>query len=138
MNPNVWGKHAWFFLHSITLAYPQCPSEEDKKNIKNFFENLHLVLPCPKCKINYKAHLDKTPLTDDILSSKYKLISWLINIHNQVNIMNGKPQLSYDQVLNIYTNEYYNVNLYQKRIIIMFIVIIFISVILLIMFKKMY
>jgi hypothetical protein len=32
INPNIWGTHGWTFMHYITLAYPENPSEEDKKN----------------------------------------------------------------------------------------------------------
>ena len=30
MDPLIWGPHAWFFLHSITLVYPDNPSEQEK------------------------------------------------------------------------------------------------------------
>ena len=39
MNPEVWGPPAWTFLHSITLAYPDNPSDIDKSNYENFFSS---------------------------------------------------------------------------------------------------
>ena len=57
MNPKIWGKHAWIFLHSITLAYPNCPTDEEKNNTKNFFISLENILPCYECRRNYKKHL---------------------------------------------------------------------------------
>ena len=37
MDPEVWGPHGWYFLHSITLAYPDNPTDDDKTYHKNFF-----------------------------------------------------------------------------------------------------
>ena len=99
MNPSIWGPHAWIFLHSITLAYPDCPSNEDKKNIKDFFSALQNILPCPKCKLNYKHHITKYPLTNQILCSKKKLILWLIDVHNAVNKATDKKMLSHEMAL---------------------------------------
>ena len=31
MEPKVWGSHAWIFLHTITLNYPDEPSKFDKE-----------------------------------------------------------------------------------------------------------
>ena len=44
-------------LHFIALAYPEKPSEEQKKNYKIFFDSLKNVLPCILCSNNYKKHL---------------------------------------------------------------------------------
>ena len=81
MNPKIWGPHAWIFLHSITFNYPSKPTLQDINHYKNFFNNLKYILPCNNCQNHYKNNIDKYPLTDEILSSKQKLINWLINIH---------------------------------------------------------
>ena len=36
MNPEVWGPHAWFFLHTVTMNYPNKPTIKDKEDNKNF------------------------------------------------------------------------------------------------------
>ena len=38
MEPKVWGPGAWLFLHSITMNYPENPSETEKMYYKNFFK----------------------------------------------------------------------------------------------------
>lgn len=106
MNSAIWGPHAWIFLHSITLSYPSCPTNQDKKNYKSFFESLKDILPCDKCKLNYSNHLITTPLTDKILSNKESFIKWLIDIHNNVNKENGKPIMDYDSILRMYMDMY--------------------------------
>lgn len=91
IDPKIWGPICWKLLEYITFTYPVNPTEEDKTNIRNFFTALQHVLPCQKCRNNYGIHLKKYPLDEKAVSSQKYLITWLINIHNEVNIMNGKP-----------------------------------------------
>ena len=135
MDPNIWGPAAWKFLHSVTLAYPECPNDIDKTGMKNFFTNLKYVLPCNSCKNHFTDNLSKYPLTDDILCSKEKLVKWLIDIHNEVNKMNGKPIKSYIDMLSEFDNMYYNNrNIYYKYIIIMVIILIVLILLFLFLF----
>ena len=99
MNPKIWGPSAWFFLHSVTFRYPDNPSKQDKYNYKTFFESLKYILPCYKCSLNYKKHLDEYPINDDVLQSRKSLINWLIKIHNEVNKELHKPILTYNEVI---------------------------------------
>jgi len=93
IDPKIWGPICWKLLEYITFTYPVRPTEEDKINIRIFFTALQHVLPCQKCRNNYGMHLKKFPLDDKAVSSQRELITWLINIHNEVNIMNGKPEI---------------------------------------------
>ncbi len=99
VDPKTWGRSAWKFLHCITIGYPSCPTNKDKENFKTFFMNLHLILPCKKCKIHFKENYDKNPLTDDILSSQKKLFMWLVDIRNSINDTLNKPHVSYNNVI---------------------------------------
>lgn len=84
-DPKIWGPSGWIFLHSVTKGYPECPTEEDKRVMKDFFIKTGKVLPCERCRANYSLHLIKYPLTNEILASRQKLEKWLLNIHNEVN-----------------------------------------------------
>ena len=106
MDPNVWGSHAWIFLHSITYNYPDNPSVNDINNHYNFFRLLKDVLPCNTCRYHYKQNLEKFPLSSDILSSKQNLIKWLFKIHNSINKMNNKPEITLEEMNMIYNNLY--------------------------------
>ena len=64
MDPSIWGPHAWFFLHSITLAYPENPTIIDKENMRTFFNAFYKVLPCNTCVMNYTNHIKQLPLTE--------------------------------------------------------------------------
>ena len=99
MNQSIWGSHLWFFLHTTTFNYPINPTEDDKKNMYNFFMSLKPVLPCMYCRKNYDRNLKEYPIR---LNSRKDLICWLIDIHNEVNGKEGKRQYSYEEVINIY------------------------------------
>lgn len=98
-NPEVWGKYGWGFLHAITKGYPVNPSYTDKQNMMNFVNALGVVLPCDKCKVNFKDHLSKRPLTDDILKTRDTFAKWMIDIHNDVNKSLGKRIYTYEEVM---------------------------------------
>lgn len=99
MKPDIWGPAGWFLLHTLTLDYPINPTDIDKINMYNFFMSFQKVIPCDKCKINFADHLKKYPLSNTVLSSRNNLVKWLIDIHNEVNVMNGKKKLSYEEAI---------------------------------------
>lgn len=147
MDPNVWGPHAWIFLHTITLTYPHNPTEQDKKNYKLFFYNLANVLPCTHCSQNYIIHLKQLPI-DSFLVNKKSLVSWLVQIHNLTN-NNLKKNVTFDmddfteKYRNIYnkTTEDSNTNIPQNninlsKIIPVFIILIPIILIIVFIFQK--
>lgn len=109
MNPNIWGPPTWIFLHTVTFAYPENPTIDDKKNMYNFFKNLSPILPCDRCKVNFDKHLQKYPLNNETLCSRASLSRWLVDIHNEVNILTGKPTMTYKEA-----EDYYN-RLYMRR-----------------------
>ena len=105
MEPQVWGKHGWFFLHSITMGYPDHPTNTDRDKYRSFFYNIGSVLPCNKCQTNYRKHMEQIPI-EPALINRSKLVEWLINIHNLTNRETGKKELTYDEVIKIYTQAY--------------------------------
>lgn len=100
MLPKIWGRHAWNFIHLVTLEYPVYPTEEDKRNYYQFFHSLQYVLPCEKCRINFATHLQKYPLDDYVLSSRDNLVKWAIDLHNEVNRQLGKTAYNYIEAMN--------------------------------------
>lgn len=116
LGPNVWGPHLWKALHMITVGYPNEPTDEQKKNYKHFFENLHFVIPCSICANHYKEHLKELPLTDEIMKNRMNLSHWLIDVHNIVNKLGNKKQWSYDDaLLHIFNNYKENENFSEEK-----------------------
>ncbi|AAV50637.1 putative FAD-linked sulfhydryl oxidase [Acanthamoeba castellanii mimivirus] len=99
MSPEQWGIYGWTFSHAVALGYPINPTEEDKLRYYTFFNSYRYVLPCGKCRINYADHLNKYPLTDEVLSSRENLVKWTIDIHNVVNYYTGKKMLTYPEAI---------------------------------------
>lgn len=95
MDPALWGKHAWYVMHRITMYYPVEPTPINKENIKIFFNTIHKVLPCDTCRDGFKNNLTMHPLTPVQLSSREELIKWLFNLHNQTNQKTGSVRISY-------------------------------------------
>lgn len=96
LSPEIWGSSGWRFIHSVALAYPIEPTEEDKENYKKFFESIPKVLPCSICGEHFQEKLDTMPL---ILDTKKDLWEWTVDAHNQVNKENGKKELTYDEAM---------------------------------------
>jgi len=110
MNQNIWGPHLWFSLHTMSFNYPLKPTDEDKTNYKNFFNNLQNIIPCSVCKKNYKRHIVEHPI-EDFLDNRQTLVYWVIDMHNMVNAEIGKKILSYEIVIKKYED------VYNKKII---------------------
>ena len=105
MEPEVWGPHAWQFLHSITLSYPDNPTSEDKNNHAQFFNSIQNILPCQKCKDHYTQNLQVLPI-EQHLDNKESLFRWSVDLHNRVNVINNKREYSYDEVTELYEKMY--------------------------------
>jgi hypothetical protein len=97
ITPDVWGPHGWKFIHYITMAYPENPTLTQKEKYKVFLLLLKDVLPCSLCAKHYEENLKVLPLSDEILDDKEKLIKWLIDVHNRVNVSTGKPEMEYTE-----------------------------------------
>lgn len=99
MYPSIWGKHAWNFMHLITLEYPENPDKHTINNYKSFIYSLTNILPCEKCRNNLSKHLQNKPITDEIMSSRISFVKYIIDLHNIVNFETNKPVLSYEDSL---------------------------------------
>ena len=133
ISPTIWGPSGWNFLHYISFTYPNNPTRADRDSYLNFFNSVGNVLPCEKCRYNYKNHQKKYPLNDTVLSSKQNLVNWLIDVHNEVNIMNGKKTLNYEEVMNIYfghKKKPYKINKKYLILLLIFVIIIILCLVL--------
>lgn len=103
MQPYIWGKYMWASIHFISLGYPLSPSDEDKRQYKKFFEDLHQVLPCSLCASNYVDHLIHLPLTNEVLQNRNNLFRWTVDMHNLVNHTLKKRSMSYEDAYQLYS-----------------------------------
>lgn len=105
MDPDIWGKHGWIFLHSISLNYPENPSDSVKNAMRNFILSLQEVLPCLQCQQNFSSHLKERTL-DDALSNRENLFKFFVDIHNDVNKINGKKIYTYAEAVDEFKKIY--------------------------------
>jgi hypothetical protein len=105
MDSKIWGPSFWLVLHSIAVNYPDSPTEADKKNHEAFFTLLQYVLPCGICREHFKQQLQGSDLQESLVS-KTKLFEWVVRIHNHVNRLQRKPDLSYNRAVDLYYKLY--------------------------------
>lgn len=109
---SVWGPPTWFFLHSMTLAYPKKINENNPEHVKKrksmyiFLSNLGNILPCNICGDSYSQYItDPNFAIWPHLESRAKLFYLIYKIHNRVNEKLGVPlcdRPSFQQVFNYY------------------------------------
>lgn len=85
MMTSVWGPAAWFLLHIISFNYPVHPTEDDKRNYRNYILSFGKVLPCGKCRENFKMTIKRMPVTNEVLSSRDCFSRYIYRVHNDVN-----------------------------------------------------
>jgi hypothetical protein len=105
LNPNVWGPHYWFFLHTIAITYPHHPNDAIKKKYYEFIQNLHLFLPSTDISADFSKLLDLYPVAP-YLDSRESFIRWMHFIHNKINVSLEKPEMSLPEALAKYRSNY--------------------------------
>lgn len=103
--PTVWGPHFWFFLMTIALSYPESPNSVTKRKYYDFILNLPLFIPNVEIGNKFSSLLDKYPVSP-YLDTRESFVKWVHFIHNKVNIMIGKEEISYQTALDDYLAEY--------------------------------
>lgn len=103
MNQNLWGKHAWFILHSLTLNYPLEPCQKDKNEIMDFLNAFGKILFCDVCKVHFNRNLRENPPR---LDSRKDFFEWMVDVHNEVNGRTGKKAFTYPEALKYYEDQY--------------------------------
>ena len=84
MDTLFWGPDCWKLLHNITQNYPINPTNYNKQKYKIFFNSIHSIYLCIRCRISFKIFIKELPI-DNCLDTKIPLCKWLYLIHNKVN-----------------------------------------------------
>tara|TARA_B110000259_G_C14023971_1_gene404019 strand:+ start:1756 stop:2205 length:450 start_codon:yes stop_codon:yes gene_type:complete len=113
IDKNIWGTHLWNSIHFIALGYPRNPSNADKTNYKNFYENLVNVIPCDDCAEHLKKNF-KLISIDNFLNTREKLFEWTILLHNQVNKLLNRREWSIQEAYALYNDPYFNIKTNNK------------------------
>lgn len=103
-NPKIWGPPFWYTLHNSSLYYPENPSQIVRERMKNRILAIPYELPCASCRQHAISFIENSRYKlEDVVSTKDKLFKFYVDFHNQVNLRNGKEELSYDDAKKIYS-----------------------------------
>lgn len=104
-DPAIWGPHYWFFMMTVALSYPEVPNSVSKRKYYDFIQNIPLFIPNPEIGNKFSSLLDKYPVSP-YLDNRESFVKWVHFIHNKVNVMIGKEEISYFAALEKYFDEY--------------------------------
>jgi len=105
IDPKIWGKSFWYTLHIISFTYPDTPNDTAKKKYYDLIQNLPLFLPNRKISNQFIEILDKYPVKP-YLDSKIMFIKWIHFIHNEINKLNYKDPMPYDDYIQKITQSF--------------------------------
>lgn len=90
---SLWGPLGWMTLHSVSLLYPESPSEADKQIVKRYVELFRDTLSCPYCHSHFTVILNNY-ITEhpEWLNSKFNFFLFVVRAHNTVNKRLSKPK----------------------------------------------
>jgi len=114
LDPEVWGPHFWFFLHTIAMAYPHHPNSVTKKKYYEFIQNLPLFIPTESIGNDFNKLLDDYPIAA-YLDSRDSFIRWIHFVHNKVNEKLEKPKITLNEFYVKYYEEYKPKDLKMKE-----------------------
>ena len=109
LDPQIWGPHYWFFLHTIAMSYPIHPNAVTKKKYYDFVQNIPLFIPVESMAGEFSKLLDQYPV-QPYLDNKESFIRWMWFIHNKINTKLEKPQISLNDFYVKYYEEYKPIN----------------------------
>ena len=104
-NPEIWGPHYWFFLHTIAHSYPEFPNAVTKRKYYDLIINIPLFIPNSNIANNFSNILDKYPVSP-YLDNRDSFKKWMHFIHNKINVMLNKDESSFEDAQQLYEKSY--------------------------------
>jgi hypothetical protein len=133
ISTSKWGKNLWFFIHYMSLSFPNEPTLKEKTAFRNFIISLEYILPCEICRKHYKENIKNTDL-DKVLLNKRNFCKFWINLHNKINKMNSKKEIPFKQAYKLYKEDEKHIKRKKRKKY--FIILCIIIIIYVIYYKK--
>ena len=105
LKAKIWGPYYWFVLMTIAVSYPPKPNNITKKKYYEFIHNFPLFIPDENISEKFAKLLDKYPVTP-YLDSREMFTRWVHFIHNRINVILGKKQISLGNALKKYHDHF--------------------------------
>ena len=90
---------------TLAMSYPDNPNKVTKRKYYDFLQNLPIFIPDGEIGNRFSRLLDKYPVSP-YLDNRESFIRWIHFIHNKVNYMLGKEEISFSAALENYLAEY--------------------------------
>ncbi|CAM8935312.1 unnamed protein product [Rhodiola kirilowii] len=87
VNKEELGRATWTLLHTLAAQYPDNPTRQQKKDVKELMAILSRIYPCKECADHFKEVLRASPVQ---AGSQSELSQWMCYAHNVVNRSLGK------------------------------------------------
>lgn len=88
----LWGPLGWMTLHSVSLNYPEAPSQIDRTIANRFLDLFAETISCPYCKNHFTAMLALYKAEHpEMLESRQTFALFAFRAHNTVNKRLDKP-----------------------------------------------
>lgn len=95
MATKLWGPLGWMTLHSISVCYPEIPSDADKAILVRFLDRFRETISCPQCKNHFTAMFKNYKQSHpEWANTRFDLFLMICRIHNSVNRRLDKPRYS--------------------------------------------
>jgi len=104
-DPEVWGPHYWFVIHSVAFGYPDHPSAVQRKISHRFVTHLPELMPDHRVGNEFSRLLDLYPVTP-YLDRKEDFVKWTHFIHNKINEKLDKPLIPLTEHYRIFDEAY--------------------------------
>lgn len=82
------GRAAWMLFHTTMARFPDTPTADESKALKEYIHLFARLYPCGECATHFQQILKKYPPQ---VSSRSTAAAWACFVHNEVNISKGKP-----------------------------------------------
>jgi len=82
------GRATWKLLHTMTLRYPENPTQDEREALEAYMYLTSRLYPCGECAAEFQELLKKFPPQT---SSRRAASLWLCSVHNEVNNRLKKP-----------------------------------------------
>ncbi|GAA0174354.1 oxidase [Lithospermum erythrorhizon] len=89
------GRATWTFLHTLGAQYPDAPTRQQKRDVKELMSILSRMYPCKDCADHFQQLLKTNPVQ---VGSHAEFSQWLCHVHNVVNRSLGKLKFPCERV----------------------------------------
>ena len=90
------GRSTWDLLHTISVYYPDKPTEQEKRDVQDMLASLSKTYPCEHCAADLRDDLKRHP---PAVQSRSTFALWMCDMHNRVNTKLGKQLFDCDRVM---------------------------------------